>query len=906
MPLLSLPEEILLAALSYLNGTDILAFAFVNKYTNNFYKTSSRLQYIAELDLAGCLDESLDAPRSTRYAAGESNGKPNEAPSTAATSSPSISEKLAYLRMREHNWRSLDLTRNAKKIPLEREMEVSVYDLSGGVFGFAEFRMENLLRYVELREVSRREGILDGSGDAQGQPGDQGDEDNIADAENENAVRNVEENFEPPRTDVPWKELSLDGIVADFGLALREHDLVVSVSYSLPDQGEELLNLPAMQEIKLNLYQFSTQSPHPLAKEPTIKLARKPTAYARPSPIIEVSGMHIVVLLTFPRSVLHRSLIEDLFVINWQTGTIVHHQSYETPTYFAIAFVTPSLFVLPNLVENTLDLLHIFASEGGHAGGADSVVLLRRLHLPEMTNNFKLRSAVCRGDPNPTASTFDPLNPHSNASTAETEGLTQDRRSSASMRRWGTAGYDITADPLRAIISFKFVIEHSDAAVPYGPALNLIVHRSALTSLALPVLNACGKHVLENTGTGEGNMTSGNILTGADDVQWKEWGPKATRWRLEDDYVGWVTTTAGQRQVFMSLVPGPDNTWWKSVVVVRDYNPFEVKRTMAKAVRQRADERTAKKGKGKALDLNDLEGGNDIEIHVDSLDGEREDDSEDEDEFGLGTDRDWPIGNIGLSQTPMPTPGPPPAIDEMEVHLRSGGLLQAVDADEAGDGNPTEYHPLDGFDEPEPEPGSSPAVPQLPPPSASSTLDANQSGPGIPPASSVTANTIASPSHTEEDSEQNVSDATSSSSSPPLPPQSSDVLFTTPSFSHPLELVSIRIRDTTSTTKVRYYQDGDLAGGLPCVEYMLEGCEALFSGVLMDEERIIGRMRKTRSKLRGCRRCASSRCILDLRTGYGAGLASALRSYDDLILITYTYLTSVLEYAQEDYNNVSL
>ncbi|KAL5514269.1 hypothetical protein ACEPAG_2357 [Sanghuangporus baumii] len=894
MSLLSLPEEILLTALSYLNGPDIFAFSLVNKYTNTFYKSSSRLQYIAELDLAGCLDESLDAPRSIRYAAEESNGRPNDAPSTTATSSPSITEKLAYLRTREHNWRTLDLTRNAKKIPLEREMEVSVYDLSGGVFGFAEFRMESLLKYVELREVSRRKGIPDGSGDAQGQPEEQGNVDDIADTESDNAVGNTEENFEPPRTDVPWKEFYFDGIVADFGLALREHDLVVSVSYSLPDEREGLLNLPPVQEIELNLYQFSTQSPHPLAKEPTIKLARKPTVYARPSPIIEVSGMYIVVLLTFPRAVLHRFLIEDLFVINWQTGRIVHHQSYETPTYSAIAFVTPSLFVLPNLVDNTLDLLHIFASEDGHTSGADRVVLLRRLRLPEMTSNFKLRSAVCRGDPNPTASTFDPLNPHSNASTTEIEGLTQDRRSSASMRRWGTAGYDITADPLRAIISFKFVIEHSDAAVPYGPALNLVVHRSTLASLALPILNAREERVLENTGAGEGNMTSGSMLTEADDVQWKEWGPKATRWRLEDDYVGWVTTTAGQRQVFTSLVPGPDNTWWKSVVIVRDYNPFEVKRTMAKAVRQRADERTAKKGKGKVLgkDLTDLEGrnGNEIEIHVDSLDGEREDDSEDEDELGLGTGGDWPTGNIG---TPMPIPAPLPAIGEMEVHLGPGDMLQSGYADQAGDGNPTEHHPLDGFDEPEPEPRSSPAVPQLPPPSASSTLDANLSSPGIPPPSSVTANTIGSPSYTGEDSEQNNSDTTPSPSSPPILQQSSDLLTAMPSSSHPLKLVSIRIRDTTSTTKVRYYQDGNLAGGLPCVEYMLDGREALFSGVLMDEERIIGYLENAENPER-------------IERIYGVGLASTLRSYDDLILITYSYLTSVLEYAQGDYNKVSL
>ena len=78
-----------------------------------------------------------------------------------------------------------------------------------------------------------------------------------------------------------------------------------------------------MQVIKLHLYQFSSQSPHPSAKEHCILLSEKPTVFARPSPIMEVSGNYIVILLTFPRAMIRESVVEDLFVINWQTGRII-------------------------------------------------------------------------------------------------------------------------------------------------------------------------------------------------------------------------------------------------------------------------------------------------------------------------------------------------------------------------------------------------------------------------------------------------------------------------------------------------------------------------------------------------------------------------------------------------------
>lgn len=238
MNLWGLPEEILLNILSHLNGPELLTFASVNKYTNAFYKSSSRLQYIAELDLAGCLDESLDAQGGNNTSLRESDGV--EAADSGRA--PNSSEKLAYLRTRERNWRTLDLTRNAKKIPLERAMEVSVYDLSGGVFGFAEFGRENLLRYVELREVSRREGVEDdGSGVTPGPL--ESDNDAISTSTGDTAESNAEAP-KLPKTDVPWKTFPFEGNVADFGLALKEHDLIISVSYDAKDW-EGRLRLPS-------------------------------------------------------------------------------------------------------------------------------------------------------------------------------------------------------------------------------------------------------------------------------------------------------------------------------------------------------------------------------------------------------------------------------------------------------------------------------------------------------------------------------------------------------------------------------------------------------------------------------------------------------------------------------------
>ena len=518
-----------------------------------------------------------------------------------------------------------------------------------------------------------------------------------------------------------------------------------------------------------------------------------------------------------------------------------------------MAFVTPSLLVLPNLVENALDLLHICtAFENVHpdSNAIERTVLLRRLRLPEMTSTFKLRGAVCRGDPNPTSSTFDPLADYHGTGTG-VQTMSQPGGSSMVARKWGAAGCGVTSNPLRAIVSFKFIIVHADAAIPYGPALNLVVHRSSLASLAQPAFERHQELFLPSKLTAASTATAST--TGVNELQWKEWGPKVSRWRLEDDYVEWVTTTAGQRQVFTSLAPDSDVRWWRSVVVVRDFNPFEVKRMRARAMCQRAGKRAGKiqvegkgKGKGKAVedDWDRSKEDDEIKIHVDSIDGEREDDSEDEDELGLGVSEDT---TLGMTQAATPVPGSLPVIWENGAHHVPE---VAFGDDVIGDNRVANRHAVGDMDGP--QPGSSPTMSSLAPPISSTGSGSNLSSPGILPpptvstslgaqASPSSSSTASLPDHSNDSSEQHEPDAVSSSAHSVLSPLINSHPQPIPASSNaPLKLISIRIRDTLSTTKVRYYRSGDLSGGLPCVEYVLEGCEALFSGVLMDEERIIG------------------------------------------------------------------
>ena len=219
LELLSLADEILLRILSFLGGPDLLTFSTVCKHAKAFYESSSLLQYIAELDFTGCTDESLDERYKVihTYHAKDSSAELYSRDGINGTKTLSISEKLSYLRKREYNWRTLDLAQNAKKVKLQRPIEIGAHDFVGTALGFFERGRVNMMEYIDMTEVSLKDGFwVDPSADCN--------------AQSEDEFPEIPGNIKIPMSDVSLKQWTFDANVADLRLHL-EDDLIAFVTY---------------------------------------------------------------------------------------------------------------------------------------------------------------------------------------------------------------------------------------------------------------------------------------------------------------------------------------------------------------------------------------------------------------------------------------------------------------------------------------------------------------------------------------------------------------------------------------------------------------------------------------------------------------------------------------------------
>ncbi|KAI5120600.1 hypothetical protein M0805_008077 [Coniferiporia weirii] len=507
MSLMKLPEETFLQILLHLGLKDILAFNSVCRSAHALFVNSTRLQYVAELEAAGCLDIFLDQ----QFVSSVNNQE-----------KPSIPERLKYPREREARWRELDLLKRAAKVPPPNKAGLSIYDLTGGVYACGSGARGSGLNFLDLREVSHRSEVC--SNQAQGR----------------------ERRLRPPKRAVFWQSFPFQENIVDFGMALQEHDLIAVVSTDRKTEIHAGVR-SHFQDLQLHLLCFSTCLPHPVAKEPLIKLAQKPFRYDYPSPTIEVVGTYAIVLLKFPYG--PEDAAEDLFAYNWKSGRLIAHLPFTKSTYTTLSFVTHTLFVMPNLQEHCLDLFQFRISPDN----VEQLSRVGKLCLPRLVRGCKLMTASCRGDPNPTEYTPDCMR--------STNGQTLTDTGDADWtpnKKWGASGYGISADPLKAIISFS--LRYSSMAY----STNLVVHRSTLARLALTGVNSNER----NSEYNETRLKDPMFVTA-----WSDWGQDVTRWRWEEHDTEWETTMAGQRQVYTALGGSA-----LPFIIVRDYNPYNVQR----------------------------------------------------------------------------------------------------------------------------------------------------------------------------------------------------------------------------------------------------------------------------------------------------------------------------------------
>jgi len=312
--------------------------------------------------------------------------------------------------------------------------------------------------------------------------------------------------------------------------------------------------------LEIRLLRFSTGQPHPLAERPIIFITTKSLLLGHCNVLIEIVGDILALLITFPWA---RNEQEDMFfLVHWKKGEahcvsgITAHsslfaytvfylygqlRSFEWGAYAYFSFLSQDTLVIPNLIQNTLEIVKIVIK----SDDIPFLVHLCVLNLPPLTRRASIIRLGCRAEPNPTGS--GPL-----AIPAPSNRPFRDKAEDA-------------------IILFSVLIEDiqihpGQFHFPQTRPFSFIVHRRALLDHIPAVHRTCALFCSTPEPPPETVQ-----------VAWEAWGTTATRW-FEGDPASmrWITTTAGQRAVTME-----DGA--STPIIVRDFNPYAVRSARARA-----------------------------------------------------------------------------------------------------------------------------------------------------------------------------------------------------------------------------------------------------------------------------------------------------------------------------------
>jgi len=300
--------------------------------------------------------------------------------------------------------------------------------------------------------------------------------------------------------------------------------------------------------LELRLLSFSTGQPHPLAEQHIIFIDKKFLPLGRRSSEIKIIGDFLILLITF----FEGSGNQDIFfLVRWKTGLThcvgvsgllqirplilyVQIRSPENGTYKHFSHLSQDILVIPNLIQNTLELVKVVIDRDGAPG----FVPLCVFHLPPLSQNTSLYYFYCRAEPKPTGSGPVAVPPPS-----------------------GRPFRDKAED---AIVIFNISYNYF-----YGTRRDwiiLIVHRRALLA-----------HIPAAHRTRVPFCSLPEPTPAVVEVPWSVWGPSATRLFMGNPMsIHGIETTAGQRAVMLEdRMPTP--------IIVRDFNPYAVRAARALA-----------------------------------------------------------------------------------------------------------------------------------------------------------------------------------------------------------------------------------------------------------------------------------------------------------------------------------
>ena len=312
--------------------------------------------------------------------------------------------------------------------------------------------------------------------------------------------------------------------------------------------------------LELRLLSFSTGQPHPLAEEPVIFIDKKILPLKWRNCKMEIVGDTLILLVSFHE----QSKNQDMFfLVRWKKGLThcvsvlgllqillpslilyVQLASPEKGSYQSFTHISPDTLVIPNLIQNTLEIAKIVIDHDD----TPHFVVLCVLCLPPLIENTSLSRIRCRANPNPTGSGRLVMQPRS------------DRP------------FHDKAEDAIVIFNLSYNCFGTETNL-----LTLIVHRRALLSHIPTVHRARAPF-----------FSAPKPAPTLVEVPWPVWGPPATRFFIGNG-MHHLASTAGQRAVTLGdRLPTP--------IIVRDFNLYAVRaaRALASASGQSQQENWSK------------------------------------------------------------------------------------------------------------------------------------------------------------------------------------------------------------------------------------------------------------------------------------------------------------------------
>ena len=233
-------------------------------------------------------------------------------------------------------------------------------------------------------------------------------------------------------------------------------------------------------------------------------------------------------------------------------------------------FLSEDIILLPNR-EGRLEVVRL--PDTSSNSQSSSFTRLAAFMLPETQPICTLGTVQCRAEPNPTGA------PHPTLNTEHAEFAARLRARKRS---------PIVPDPAKALVLFQLYYREfnteADAEVGMWGILrhnvSLAVHRSTLLDV---IQEATEKNLFISA---DAFARMGLEMTGPSMpiIPWSFWGPRA-RWHANDIHVSnWITVSAGQRYIGVHE---------SGRIVVKDYNPYTVRRAKAWIEAHRGPDATA-------------------------------------------------------------------------------------------------------------------------------------------------------------------------------------------------------------------------------------------------------------------------------------------------------------------------